>query len=116
MSKNTKIKFAKLPKIKYVIEVTIATYSIKTIGHTSSSARVVINRDLDNVKLFPMQYGNERVMQQNIYKFLVGQGILQIDTFAQLENGILYNEHVIQSTKKDCIALGKGIVTTYSIV
>lgn len=111
-----KIKFAKLPKIKYVVEVTIAKYFNKTMGHTSSSARVVINRDENNVKLFPMQYGNEGVMQNNIRWFLEDQGILQLNTLPQLENGILYNVHIVQSTKKDCIALGKGIVTSYSII
>ena len=112
----SKIKFAKLPKIKYVIEVTIATYFNKTMGHTSSSARVVINRDLDNVKLFQMQTGNEHVMIHNIRIFLEDQNILQPDQFLGLESAILYNEHIVQTTRRDCIALGKGMYTRFTNV
>lgn len=112
----SKIKFAKLPKIKYVVEVTIATYFNKTMGHTSSSARVVINRDFDNVKLFPMQPGNERTMLYAVELFLEEQAIVQPDQFLGLESAILYNEHIVQTTKRNCTNLGKGVYTPFSNV
>ena len=112
----SKIKFAELPKIKYVVEVTIATYFNKTMGHTSSSARVVINRDYNNVKLFPIQPGNERTMLYAIKRFLEEQGILQSDQWLGLESGILYNEHVVTTTRRNCTALGNGLAYTVTNV
>ena len=112
----SKIKFAKLPKIKYVVEVTIATCFNKTMGHTSSSARVLINRDYDNIQLFQIQPGTEYLMRSNIRKFLAEQGILQADRFTQLDHGIVYNEHTIQTTRRNCTDLGKGRYTHFSNV